>query len=316
MRYFRTFAAVLIGILLIQPVSAVYAGEYSTEVPYLEGIEFNMQANDLEDRGGLDLFMKNKNISDFIFTFPQLDGIEYENYDVVFDMVLKSKLEDESITTHAYSTSFDVNSTKPGFWDDLLMGLGFKDDYFSVTMDFGALVQNSPDVIAKEKTAYDSSTGLTQTKYVYNTVITQIDIYLRDKSTGNYGLVSRFKLSWDVNFYWALCTNITYELVDPAAGEIKESGSISNASGAYGYDSTGDNTTNELWALASNIAYFLTDIPGAIVALVTGFYGFATEISGLFAAVFPFLPGIIFDIFGILLFLSPAVGIWFLVKGK
>lgn len=307
----------LVAATLLKPVTYVLAndGVYSEEVPYLEGIEFNMHVNAESNRGVLlDTVMKDKDISAFIFKFDKLDGINYENYEVVFDMDLKSKLTDGTITTHKYSKSFDVTACKPGFIDNFLMSVGLKDSFYEISMDFDTLIKNSPDCIAEEKFVADNLNFSVKKVYVYNTVITKVDCYLREKSTGNYGLISRFLLTWDKEFRNALCTNVTYNLITPETNEILESGSISNASGSYGYDSDGSNGVYNTKSLLTKLVDFLTEIPFAIYAFVSGFFGLYSSIGKFFKVTFPFLPAIIFDILGVVIFFTIAFSIWLFLK--
>ena len=294
-------------------------GTYSEEVPYLEGIEFNMLVNLESNRGyGEDLVMQDKDVSSFIFKFDKLDGIEYENYEVVFDMVLKSQLSDGKITTYEYKKSFDVSKCKPGFfdsWDSFWMNLTQKDMFYKVSMDFGEIVQNSPDCIVEEKWVSDGLNFTVKKINIYNTVISQIDCYLREKNTGNNGLLSRFILTWDSDFYKSLCTNITYNLVVPETGDILNSGSITNNSGSYGYDSSGDNWFYNTSSLLSRFTNFLTDVPNALYVLVTNTYTVSSKLLELLKVVFPFVPSVILGAVAVLFIYIIIVSLWKLFKG-
>jgi len=284
------------AVVLLEPVSYVRAdeGTYSKDVPYLEGIEFNMLVNMESNRSfGQDLAMQDKDVSSFIFKFDKLDGIKYENYEVVFDFVLKSQLPEGQISTHDYSVSFDIEDCKPGILDDFRMfwkNLFSKNDIYQVSFDFDTLVQKSPDCIVEEKWVSDGLNYTVKKINIFNTVISQVDCYLREKSTGNIGFISRFILTWDSDFYKALCTNITYNLVVPEVEEVLDSGSISNSSGSYGYDSDGDNAVYQAKSVLSSIFKFFTDLPAAIVAFLLGFMDFTDSLKELILVVFPFIP--------------------------
>ena len=311
--------SLLVAVLLVEPAAAVYAAEgtYSEDVPYLQGLEFNMHVNAESNRGVvLDTVMKSKTVDTFTFQFPKLDNVKYENYDVVFDMTLKSKLENGSITTHQHTERLDiVTSGKPGFFNGLLMSIGLKDSAYKISMDFETLIKNSPDIIATEKWVSDNLSFTAKKVYEYNTVITQVDCYLVEKETGNYGLISSFILTWDSDFRNALCTNVTYNLVTPETNEVLESGSNSNSSGAYGYDSSGDNADHEARSVLTDIVGFFTDIPASIVAFFTGFVSLSESLQELITVVFPFIPANVVSIFIIMLGFILLLSVYRLLRG-
>lgn len=310
---------VLVVNFLLNPVENVYAaaGTYSEDMPYLEGIEFNMMVNSDSNRGILlDTVMKSKTVDYFIFKFDELENINYKNFEIVFDITLKSKLEDGTISTHNVTKIMDVvSSSDAGTVNNLLMSIGLKDKYYHISMAFDTLVRLSPDCVAEEKWIADNLNFSAKKVYEYNTVITRVDCYLRQKLTNKHGLISRFDLTWDSDFLKSLCTNVTYNLVEPVTGEILDSGTNTNYNGAYGYDSDGDNAVHDARSILSSIVDFFTDIPAAIVALVTGFFSFTSLLSELITVVFPFIPAVIVNFLIIMLLLFLIVAVFKLVQG-
>lgn len=316
---FTVLSFILLAAILLAPAKNVYAayGSYSEDVPYLKGLEFNMKVNADSNRGVLlDLVMKSKTVDYFTFKFDKLENVNYEDFNIVFDITLKSKLEDGSITTHDVTKSFDiVSASNPGAVNNLLMNMGLKDSYYNISMEFDSLVRLSPDCIATEKFVADNLSFTAKKVFEYNTVISQVDCYLKDKTSGEHGLISRFILTWDSDFRKALCTNVSFNLIDPVTEEILVSGSNSNQNGAYGYDSEGDNFEHDARNVLSSILEFFTDIPAAIVEFVTGFFSFTSLLSDLILVVFPFIPVWIVNVLLLMLFLFLIIAIYKLVQG-
>lgn len=308
---------VLFAAVLLEPVSYARADEglFNSELPYLQGIEVELQRNDSWHSTGLIFGSvdKQRSIAFVNFEFDQLSVVDYTKYELVFDFELASQLEDGSIKTYQYIHVSDIGkNNEPGFFNNLLISLSLKDDYFKQSFSYPAIIKNSPDFLQTSESSMAAMKGLNS----YNTVISRVDCYLKEKSTGNYGLKSRFIFTWEEDFWNQLCSGISYQLLLPETGEVLESDGISNSLFAGGFDSDGENTYEEVWSILSRVSEFLVDIPAAIVALLSGFFNLALYISSLFKAVFPFFPGFIFDFFGVVLFVTPAVAIWLIVKGK
>lgn len=302
----------LLVAVFLEPVLVVKAEEsdssYSSDVPYLVGIEVELGRSDSANEYGIFGFLdKQREIYDLVFTFDRLSSVDYSLYELVFDFELKSLLDDGTVSNHCFTKVCDFgDSNSPGFFDSILISLSIKDDYFKQEFLYVPLLKYSSDF------KYIGSVMYPQ----YNTVISSVDCYLREKSTGNIGLKSRFKFTWDSNFYNQLCNSITYELVLPDSDSILETDGIKNDIFAGSFSSDGDNEQAEWLALIAAISGFLVNIPSAIVSFVEGFFSFANSIPELFSAIFPFVPAVVFDIFGVLIFLIPVVGIWFFLKGK
>lgn len=309
---------VMAAVVLLEPVSYVRAEDvYSEDMPYLVGLNFNMMVNSESNRDVvLDTVMKSKTVDYFIFKFDELEDVNYSNFEIVFDITLKSQLADGTVTTHNRRKIFDVvSSSNPGAFEDFLMFVGLKDSYYQFSMAFDSLVRLSPDCIASEKWVGDNLNFTAKKVYEYNTVVTRVDCFLRQKLTGKHGLISRFDLTWDSDFLKSLCTNVTYELVEPVTGEVLDSGTNENLNGAYGYDSDGDNLDHEARSVLSDIIEFFTDVPTAIVALVTGFFRFGDVLKELILVVFPFLPGGFVNILLLMLGFILLIGVCKFVQG-
>lgn len=96
----------------------------------------------------------------------------------------------------------------------------------------------------------------------------------------------------------------------------KSIGSVVNENGVDGYSS---NTTDSFLNIDefswTDILWLLADIPAAIVAIVLGFFEIIASISGLFQAIFPFIPAVVFDIFVVFILLTLCIAVWKMVFG-
>lgn len=315
---------ILAAIMFLDPVRAVFAddsssskevapeGIYSDDVPYVYHLEYIVHANGGENRLGGDFYNLNKNINAFEFIIPIVDGIVYEDYYVVFDFTLKSQLEDGTITTHTYKEQFDIaEDYSPGWFDNLLINLKLKENAYNIYFNFGKLVSNSPDLIKREKYIVNASDNVPVLAYDYNTVVSRIDAYFIKKTSGEYGMIQRFDLTWHEDFYYSCCVSVKYSLFKPDTKDVLESGSLSDDTGIYGYDSSGNNTLSVGKGVLAQLMVFLADIPVLAYEIVIGITSINTALSGLLAIVFPFLPG---TALGILCFLVYFIILFSLFK--
>ncbi len=60
---------------------------------------------------------------------------------------------------------------------------------------------------------------------------------------------------------------------------------------------------------------FIIQIPQIIVAVVVGIYEIIMMILDFFKAAFPFVPGMVFNMLGVLVFFLIGYGIWSFIKG-
>ena len=60
---------------------------------------------------------------------------------------------------------------------------------------------------------------------------------------------------------------------------------------------------------------FIIQIPQIIVAVAIGIFEIVMIIPNFFKATFPFVPGMIFNVIGVLIFLMIGYGIWSFIKG-
>ncbi len=60
---------------------------------------------------------------------------------------------------------------------------------------------------------------------------------------------------------------------------------------------------------------FIIQIPQIIVAVVVGIFEVIMMILNFFKAAFPFIPGMVFNVLGVLIFFLIGYGIWSFIKG-
>lgn len=291
-------------------------GMYSDNVPYLYHLEYIVHANGGENRLGGDFYNLNKNINAFEFLIPIVDGIIYEDYYVVFDFTLKSQLEDGTITTHTYKEQFDIaEDYSPGWLDNLFISLGLKENAFDIYFNFGKLVSNSPDIIKKEKYIVNASDNVPVLSYDYNTIVSRIDAYFVKKTTGEYGMIQRFDMTWHEDFYYSCCVSIDYCLFKPDTNDVLDAGSLSDDTGVYGYDSSGDNALLKAKGVIAQISNFVADIPLVIYEIAVGIYDVSDSLVELFIAYFPFVSPEVIKLFGVFLIIGVLFGVYKLIRG-
>lgn len=308
------------AVFFLEPVSYVLAdngeGVYNTEIPYLQGLKVELERNDgwkVFDGILTGLIDRQRSIGFVNFEFNKLSSVDYSLYELVYDYELKSLLDDGTIVLHEYQNITEIDKdSSPGFLNNLLISLSIKDDYFVQRFSYLGLIKQSP--YFQEKLSQE---GMVFVKGLnsYNTVISKVECYLREKSTGNYGLVSRFIFTWDSNFWLQKCNGITYELFASDTGEIIQTDGITDPLFAGSFSSDGDDSIFSKIPILGDIREFLFDVPSALVALVLGFVEVVEHIGGLFQAVFPFIPPVLFKVFGIFIFLTFIIAAYKMVFG-
>lgn len=305
---------VILAAVLLEPVSYARAEDevstYSEDVPYMNGISVELIRFDLNPFNYvLTDTIKQCHIKRIEFRYDKLSSINYSSFEFVFDFVLKTKLEDGTIIDTNYSYVIDGDSkedTVSGL-DEILIFFDLKDDYFSWSFDYEDLVTKAPNCIVKKDLLQQKS---------YNTVISSVDCYIRDKSTLNRGLVSHFDFVWYQDFYKQNCEEINYKLYEPVDDTIYDSVSVDHFKFAGKLDSESSNAYYDVTNFFNEIINLLVGIPSVIIQIIKGFWGLAFSLSDLFSTVFPFIPGLIFNVFGVILFITPGVALWMFLKGK
>ncbi len=298
----------LLVAVLLSPACYVLAddtveqeGTYNADVPFLQGIGVELERND--HSGNFFIISneeKHRSISNIVFKFDHLDDVDYRDYELVFDFKLKSLLEDGTITTHDCSYVCNIGEeNKPGFFDSLLISLTVKDDYFKQKFSYVEIIKNSQDCQSKLADSYSISAGMGN--YAHNTVISQADCYLREKTTGNYGLISRFSFAWDENFWNQLCNKITYKLIVPGTEIILNSEATQNSLFAGNLSSEGVSWLQEALSIISMLGEFIVNVPKMLYVIFSNLGDVSNNLVELMKAVFPFVPSIIFDVFGVLI---------------
>lgn len=313
-------ALFLLAAVLLSPACYVLAdetveqeeteGTYSSEVPYMKGISVELIRFDLNP---LNYIMAETNkqchIKRIEFRYDKQTNINYSDYEFVFQFKLKSQCSDGSITTHPYWYVIDGDSEEGTVsqLDEILIFFDLKEDYFSWSFDYEDLVTQLQDCIVERDFLQQKS---------YNTVVSSVDCFIRRKSDGLNGLVSRFVFTWYEDFYKQNCSKIEYTLIEPEGNEVLDSGSVTHHKFAGNFDSDGSNLYYTISNKINDLLGFITDIPEALYVIASNITGIALKLLDLFKKVFPFIPGIIFDVFGVLILFSFFIALWKLIKGK
>lgn len=315
------FAAfVMITVLLLLPVSSVLAeetgGMYSEDVPYLQGIDVELERNDgwkVFDGILTGTVDRQRSIGFINFKFDNLSVVDYTKYELVFDFELKSLLDDGSIAVYQHQHVNDIDEdNSPGFFYNLLISLSIKDDYFTQNFSYPGILNQSP--YYQEKV---TGSGLAFVKGLnsYNTIISRVDCFLKEKATGNIGLVSRFDFTWDFNFWDQCCTGISYKLIVPGTEDILSSQETQDSIFAGGLSSEGTSWFQDIQGAMSRFGEFIIDLPEVMYVLITNVYNVSAKLSELMKVVFPFFPSVILSAIAVLLIFSIIVAVWKFFKG-
>ena len=311
MRVIKYFvvAIVLLAAVLLAPVEHIALADEidrTDSIPWVNdsSVEFTKQTKfDVLD------FKVNKFMKEFVFKHRRLKALDYSLYDLVCDFELKAQNNDGTITTSYYSYTMDLTQYETGFFDNILIGLKLKDDYFEHTFNYRDIVKNAEGFIE-----YDESV-LGLELYKYNTVISQADFYFVRKSDGERGQARRFTFVWDSDFYKQECTKITFSWYDFERETEKEIDSVEDESGVDGYNAENAGWWSDTVSLISKFGEFLVDVPKMLYILVTNIPLVMAKFLELLKAVFPFLPGSLFDVFGVVVVFAFLIALWKIIKG-
>ncbi len=68
-------------------------------------------------------------------------------------------------------------------------------------------------------------------------------------------------------------------------------------------------------SFVGQVFQFIIQIPQIIVTVVVGIFEVIMMILNFFKATFPFIPGMVFNVLGVLIFFLIGYGIWSFIKG-
>lgn len=304
---------VLLAAVLLEPVSYARAEEedaYSRTrgIPRLNSSEVLFNKKIFFDWFGFKNVPEENVIEEFELAHLKLEYVDYSLYELVCDFELSTMGSGEELIISTCSYTIDFEDYEKGVIDSILVYFNLKDDYYEHVFDYREIVQN-----AEGFEEYDV-TG--DGDYIYNTVITQADFYFVRKSDGEKGEARRFKFTWNSDFWMQICTKIDFSWYDHETEIQKDIGSVENDAGVDGYSSntTGSflNIDEFVW---SDILWLLADVPASIVEIVVGFVGIISYIADLFKVVFPFIPGLLFDIFAVFILITIIVAVWKMIFG-
>ncbi|MBO5177712.1 MAG: hypothetical protein J6C07_09660 [Lachnospiraceae bacterium] len=310
---FMVFAVV--AAVFIEPVSYVRADETSGEnydrtlFPRLNSSEVLFEKKEFFDWFGFKELPEENCIQELVLAHRKTAGTDYTLYNLVCDFELKTMGIGEEVTTSNYTYTIDMENYEKGFFDSLLVRFNLKEDYFEHAFDYFEIVRNADgfqerDITGKEK------------YFTYNTVISQADFYFVRKSDGEKGEARRFTFTWDANFWLQKCTKIEFSWYDHETEIEKEISSVESETGVDGFTS---NTTDSYLDIETSvwdgILGFLIDLPAAIIAFFSGFIEIYSSLIDLFKVIFSFLPGFIFDMLGVVLFVMLAISVSRIIKG-
>lgn len=316
-RYFF-ICFLMAAVFILEPVSYVLASDTVPEagesfdrvekLPRLNSSEIKFNYGKYWDWFGL---VKHDNpivIEELVLAHLKLDNIDYSLYDLVCDFELKTMVGSD-IKTSDYSYTIDFAEYKKGFIDSLLVRFNLKDDYFEH-------VFNYYDIVSKADGFMERVIEVDDRFSTYNTVISQVDFYFVRKSDGEIGEARRFKFTWDSDFWMQKCKKIDFSWYRVEEDYEKPVSSVEDENGVFGFSTnTLDSYLNIEGSAWNEILWLILDIPAALVALVLGFVEMIGYLGDLFSALFPFIPAVIFDIFGVIILLLLGVEIYQLIFG-
>lgn len=310
---FVVVTIMLIVTMMLSPVSYVLAdeteGKYSEDVPYMKGISAELIRFDLNPFNyKFAETNKQMHIKRIEFRFDRQSSIDYSDYEFVFDFRLKTQLESGAFFNTRFEQVID-GASKDGtvsHFDEILIYFDLKDDYFSWSFDYEDLVSRSIMLEVKKDLLGQKS---------YNTVVTSVECYIRRKADSDYGLISRFDFVWYEDFYKQNCSKISYSLIVPETEDVLDSGSVEHNKFAAKFDSDGSNWFYKISNAVNQFTDFLVSLPEMIYAVISGVFGIYSKIILFLKMLFPFIPGVIFDAFGVIIVISISVAVWYFVRG-
>lgn len=297
--------------VLLEPVSYVLADEtsnvsndYLNGVPQLVSPEIEFTIKDFFDLFGLLKTPKENIFKEFVLCHGIQDDLDYSLYDLVCDFELKAMDDDGNIITSTYSYTIDFlysdswSSDRISVDDNLVYN--YTTNIFNHEFIYKNIIKNADGYQERDLSGWWSN------YCTFNTVISQADFYFVRKSDNEKGLACRFVFNWDSDFYLQKCVGISYFWYDLDSGTIKEIENKQDNNGIYASE-------EDVKSTLSVIAGFIADLPAVLVALVVGFARIIVHISGLFSAVFPFIPPIVFYIFGCIIFITILIAVYKIV---
>ncbi len=303
--------------VFVEPVSYAFAGDLndnSEVIPKMDLPKVEYTIKEFFDWFGLVNVPEENIFKEFAFSHRKIDNIDYTLYDLVCDFELKTMDDVGYVITSTYSYTIDFKYSDVSWSGDRISlddSLVYNhcdksdgSDWFIHEFVYKNVVKN-----AKGFREYPM-TGWYKNYKTCNTVISQVDFYFVRKSDNEAGAITRFKFTWDSDFKKQICKKIDSFYVDQNSEDELETGSVESDSGVY-VSSDEDDTFG-----FADIMWLLYDIPASLVAIVIGFVGLVMKLSDLFHAVFPFIPGMVFDIFAIFMLLLFLVFAWKLVFKK
>ena len=300
---------VVIVSLLLPPVQSAYAGvnDRSETMPMVTDADVQFIYKEFFDWFGLIEPPEENIVETFLFAFRKNDYLDYSLYDLAFDFDFLTQVDEETYITSEFSTSMDLSN----IWLSTIGSiLSFDDpDNVRIGFDYGELVKNAEGFEAREIEKKGN--------YIYNTVISHVDVYFVRKSDGETGQVKRFKFTWDSNLWSQTCKKIEYSWIYNYGDESetdKVVDSVESEDGLNGMN-TGSNTSLKLNDnLLDLLKDFFVHIPGIATSLVVGFYESYVAFADFLSVVFPFIPALIFDFFGIVIFISVIIAAYKLIR--
>ena len=296
--------------ILLQPTMQTLAEEEGsrTGIPRLNNSEVKFNKKSFFGWFGLKDTPDENVIEEFVLAHRKLNNVDYTQYDLICDFVLKSKAEDGVIATSDYSYVIDFDDYEKGIIDSALVYFGLREDYYEHVFNYRDIVKNAA--------GYEEEDITGKGNYIYNTVISQVDFYLKRKSDGELGEARRFTFTWDSDFWSQNCVKIDFSWYDHDTDIQKDIGFVEDESGVDGYASGSGNShlglDGSVW---DDIMMYLVAIPAGVIAFLKGFGSVTVALKDLIIATFPFIPVGIVNILIGLLYLGVALAIYKLVKG-
>lgn len=328
MNKLKVFIMIVLVLILMLPVLSVYAEEEdaydrSKSIPRLNSSELKIEKKDFFDWFGMKDVPDETVIERLVLVHRELENVDYSLYDLQCDFELKTLVEGE-IKTSSWSYTIDFENYFLNNWlldgklDNYLdvdVNNEFEqhltgDDYFVHEFSYGKIVEHAEGFQREEVDSGD---------YIYNTVISQADFYFVRKSDGEKGEARRFKFTWNSDFWKQLCTKIEfcwYRFPD----DPEESEGIEVVIGAevdtFGVDGYFKDSNSVFDNWFTKFLDYILFVPEILYVIIINIFTIATKFLELLKVIFPFIPSIVFDVFGVLIIFSFCVALWKIIKGE
>ena len=310
---FLLICFLMAAVFMLEPVSYVLADETTSgesydrthSVPRLNSSDVEFTIKKFFDWFGLAKVPEENVFKEFVLSHRKSEYIDYSLYDLVCEFEFKTMGGGNTIITSNYSYTIDFEYCETNWSDDhisvddnFVYNYSKKKDgenYFFHEFIYKNIVKNADGFQERNVSGKDNY-------YTYNTVISQVDFYFVRKSDGERGQTRRYVFEWDSNFWLQKCVGISFFWYDHDSGIDKEIFDNENMNGIYGTQEEEDSAWNLLLEM-------LVDAPLILTALFTGIIEIVVYLSGLFHAVFPFIPKVVFTIFGAIILLTIFIAI-------